>query len=39
MKKNAFESTIDVADVARAWDKEFHNLLNRIFIDNDIVDA
>jgi len=33
LRKNAFESTIDGADVSRAWNKEFHRLFNKTFID------
>ena len=33
LRKNAFESTIDVDDVARAWNKEFHRLFNKTFMD------
>lgn len=33
LRKNAFESTIDGADVSRAWNKEFHRLYNKTFID------
>jgi len=32
-RKNAFNSTIDVADVARAWCKEFYRLENKIFFN------
>ena len=39
LRQNAFDSTIDVSDVSRAWNKEFHNITGRIYIDNDIVDA
>ena len=30
LRKNAFESIIDVADVARAWNKEFHRLFKKV---------
>ena len=30
VRKNAFESVIDVADVARAWVKEFHRLFGKV---------
>lgn len=30
LRKNAFESVIDVADVARAWVKEFHRLFGKV---------
>ena len=30
IRKNAFESTMDSADVARAWDKEFHRLFHKV---------
>lgn len=33
LRKNAFESTIDGAEVSRAWNKEFHRLFNKTFID------
>jgi len=33
LRKNAFNSTIDVEDVSRAWNKEFHRLFNKSFID------
>jgi len=33
LRKNAFESTIDGAEVCRAWDKEFKRLFNKTFID------
>lgn len=33
LRKNAFDSTIDVEDVSRAWNKEFHRLFNKSFID------
>ena len=32
-RKNAFNSAIDVADVSKAWCKEFYRLKNKIFID------
>lgn len=31
LRKNAFDSIIDVADVARAWNKEFHRLFRKVF--------
>lgn len=30
-RENAFRSAIDVIDVARAWDKEFHRLKNKVY--------
>ena len=33
LRQNAFESTIDVEDVARAWNREFLRLFNKTFID------
>lgn len=30
LRKNSFESIIDVADVARAWSKEFHRLFRKV---------
>ncbi len=39
LRKNAFESTIDVDDVARAWNKEFHRLFNKTFMDPVIMKA
>ena len=30
LRKNAFESIIDVADCARAWNKEFHRLFRKV---------
>ena len=33
IRKNAFESTIDGAEVSRAWDKEFHRLFNKTLVD------
>lgn len=33
LRKNAFESTIDVDDVSRAWNKEFHRLFSKTFMD------
>ena len=33
LRKNAFESAIDVAEVSRAWDKEFHRLFNKTLVD------
>jgi len=33
LRKNAFESTIDLDDVAKAWDKEFHNLVHKQYIE------
>ena len=32
-RKNAFNSAIDVADVSRAWCKEFYRLKNKIFFN------
>ena len=32
-RKNAFNSTIDVADVALTWYKEFYRLENKIFFN------
>ena len=32
-QRNAFNSTIDVADVSRAWCKEFYRLKNKIFFN------
>ena len=31
LRRNAFDSVIDVADVSRAWDKEFHRLFGKVF--------
>lgn len=33
LRRNCFDSTIDVEDVSRAWDREFHRLFNKSFID------
>jgi starch synthase len=30
LRTKAFEAAIDVADVSRAWDKEFHRLLGKV---------
>lgn len=30
LRKNASESVIDLADVSRAWDKEFHRLFGKV---------
>ncbi len=30
LRKNSFESIIDVADCARAWNKEFHRLFRKV---------
>ena len=30
LRRNAFDSVIDVADVSRAWDKEFHRLFGKV---------
>ena len=30
LRRNALDSVIDVADVARAWDKEFHRLFGKV---------
>ncbi len=30
LRKSAFESVVDVSDVARAWDKEFHRLFGKV---------
>jgi hypothetical protein len=30
LRANAFESVIDVADVSRAWDKEFRRLMGKV---------
>lgn len=37
IRRNAFESTIDVLDVARAWLKEFYRLCGKEFIDPDMI--
>ena len=34
LRKNAFESIIDVADVARAWNKEFHRMFRKVYLMN-----
>lgn len=34
LRKNSFDSIIDVADVARAWNKEFHRLFRKVLINN-----
>ena len=33
LRKNAFESTIDLDDVAKAWNKEFYGLANKLFFE------
>lgn len=30
-RRNAADSVIDVSDVSRAWDKEFHRLFGKVF--------
>jgi glycogen synthase len=30
LRKSSFESVVDVSDVARAWDKEFHRLFGKV---------
>jgi hypothetical protein len=37
LRKNALRSTIDSSEVCRAWDKEFHRLRSKIFIDCELV--
>ena len=37
LRENAFNSTIDVAKVSRAWLTEFYRLRNKIFVDEAIV--
>jgi len=34
LRRNAFDSVIDVADVSRAWDKEFHRLFGKVLLIN-----
>lgn len=34
-RENAFKSAIDVIDVARAWDKEFHRIMNKVYINKE----
>jgi hypothetical protein len=33
LRENAFESVIEVSDVARGWNSEFYRLQNKIYID------
>lgn len=38
LRQNALESVIDVEDVAKAWNNEFHRMHNKIFIQWNTVD-
>lgn len=38
-QRNAFDSAIDVLDVARAWDNEFHRLKNKIYYDSQALNS
>lgn len=38
IRKNAYESTIDVSDVSRAWLKEFYRICGKSFIDPAMVE-
>lgn len=37
-RENAFKSAIDVIDVARAWDKEFHRLTKKAYLNKEYLD-
>ena len=34
LRKNAFDATIDVSDVARAWNEEFHKFFGKVILIN-----
>ena len=38
LRQNAVDSMIDVEDVAKAWNNEFHRLHNKMFIQWNMVD-
>lgn len=35
-RENAYKSAIDVIDVAKAWDKEFHRIHNKVYINSEM---